>query len=374
MLGWVCTYTPEEVFATLGLESCRLYGDDRGEYSKADLEYLPVNFCPLGRACFNEGLAKGDPSLTGVVLATSCHAMVHLAGAFRYAGERRGREFSVHVLDLPRTYGGSDAAVRAFASTLRALAGRLSSFYGVAWDDGAFYGALQAHQSVRRLLRELYRLRMGQPENFRAAGLLEVVRAAVRIKKDEFLPVLEGVVNTLKGNESGEGRADDSLAAALLAGLRRRGSPRGPRLLVAGSPLPIAYLDLIEELGGNIVADDLCQGYRYCLPEVEEGPDPFLSLARGYLGRVPCPRMLAGKERFSYLLSLARKAGAQGVIYHALKFCDAYLYEYPLFRERFAEAGIPVLYLETEYRDVGLEQARTRIQAYLELLEERAGD
>lgn len=322
----------------------------------------------------NEGLAKGSASLTGVVLATSCHAMVHLASAFRYAGERRGREFFVHLLDLPRTCGGSDAAVRAFASALRDLAGRLSGFYGVAWDDGAFYGALQAHQSVRRLLRELYRLRMGQPENFRAAGLLEVVRAAVRVKKDEFLPVLEDILDALKGNGNGESRADGSPAAALLAGLRRRGSPRGPRLLVAGSPLPIAYLDLIEELGGNIVGDDLCQGYRYCLPEVEEGPDPFLSLARGYLGRVPCPRMLAGEERFSYLLSLARKAGAQGVIYHALKFCDAYLYEYPLFRERFAEAGIPVLYLETEYRDVGLEQARTRIQAYLELLGEQAGD
>lgn len=374
MLGWVCTYTPEEIFATLGLESCRLYGDDRGECSRADLEYLPVNFCPMARACFSEGLIKGNLSLTGVVLAASCHALVHLASAFRYAGERRGRGFFVHLLDLPRTSGDIDAAVRAFASSLRALTGRLSSFYGVAWDDGAFYRALQAHQSVRRLLRELYRLRTDQPENFRAAGLLEVVRVAVRAKKDEFLPILDSIVNALKGIENEGSRADGSPAAALLAGLRRRGSPRGPRLLVAGSPLPFAYLDLIEELGGNIVGDDLCQGYRYCLPEVEEGPDPFLSLARGYLGRVPCPRMLAAKERFSYLLSLARKAGARGIIYHALKFCDASLYEYPLFRERFAEAGIPVLYLETEYRDVGLEQARTRIQAYLELLGEQAGD
>lgn len=372
MLGWVCTYTPEEIFATLGLESYRLYGDDRGEYAKADLEYLPVNFCPLGRACLNEGMA--NPSLTGVVLAASCHALVHLASAFRYSGERRGKEFFVHLLDLPRTPDGNDAAVRAFASSLRAMAGRLSSFYGAAWDDGAFSEALRAHQRVRRLLRELYRLRRERPEDFRAAGLLEVVRAAGRAKKDEFHPILDGIVKALKGNKNGESRVDGSPAAALLAGLRRRGSPGGPRLLVAGSPLPFAYLDLIEELGGNIAGDDLCQGYRYCLTEVKEGPDPFISLAGGYLERVPCPRMLAGKERFSYLLSLARETGARGVIYHALKFCDASLYEYPLLRERFAEAGIPVLYLETEYRDVGLEQARTRIQAYLELLGEQAGD
>ena len=56
------------------------------------------------------------------------------------------------------------------------------------------------------------------------------------------------------------------------------------------------------------------------------------------------------------------------MVYHALKFCDASIYEYALLRNRFMEAGVPVLYLETEYRDAGLEQARTRIQAFLEVL------
>ena len=56
------------------------------------------------------------------------------------------------------------------------------------------------------------------------------------------------------------------------------------------------------------------------------------------------------------------------MVYHALKFCDACLYDYALLRNRFTEVGIPVLYLETEYRDAGLEQARTRIQAFLEML------
>ena len=57
------------------------------------------------------------------------------------------------------------------------------------------------------------------------------------------------------------------------------------------------------------------------------------------------------------------------MVYHALKFCDSSLYDYALLRSRFAAAGIPVLYLETEYREAGLEQARTRIQAFLELLD-----
>ena len=123
-----------------------------------------------------------------------------------------------------------------------------------------------------------------------------------------------------------------------------------------------------------MAGDDLCQSYRYCLPDVvggmdSGGEDLFLSVARGYLRRPACPRMLTGAARFTYLQELIRECRAQGVVYHALKFCDSSLYDYALLRSRFAEAGIPLLYLETEYRDAGLEQARTRIQAFLELLD-----
>ena len=67
--------------------------------------------------------------------------------------------------------------------------------------------------------------------------------------------------------------------------------------------------------------------------------------------------------------ALIRECRARGVVYHALKFCDSSLYDYALLRRSFVETGIPVLYLETEYREAGLEQARTRIQAFLELLD-----
>lgn len=368
MIGWVCSYTPEEIFAALGLKASRLCGDSQSAYPKADLEYLPVNFCPYGRSCLNEGIGREEPPFTGFVLAASCHALVHLANALKAAGVRRKREFFVHLLDIPRPSYGSEAAVQAFAASLRSLAGHLSSFYGVAWDNISFSRTVQAHQRVRRLLRRLYGMRTERPENFRSAGLLDIVRVASTSNKEEYLPVLESVVRALSDGAGLDEQVGDARAAALLAGLRRKGQAGAPRLLIAGAPLPPSYLDLIEELGGNIVGDDLCQGYRYSLPDVQEGDDPFVALARGYLGRVPCPRMLAGRERFAHLLSLAKDAGAQGIVYHALKFCDSTLYEYSLFREYSAEAGMPLLYLETEYRDTGLEQGRTRIQAFLEML------
>jgi benzoyl-CoA reductase/2-hydroxyglutaryl-CoA dehydratase subunit BcrC/BadD/HgdB len=432
MLGWVCTYTPEEIFTALGIESYRLCGADR---QVAAMRYLPVNLCPMARSCLDEAAdleAAGTP-LSGVVMAASCHALVHLANAFRHARGRDG--FLVHLLDIPRLLdlpGASglprparergaavpvrerEAAARVFAADMKDLAVKLSAWYGMPWDEAALAAAIETHRLVRELLQEIFRMRQRHPESFRAAGLLELVRRVGRTRKQELLPALQYLVACIqdgKGNAGvrveqentgiqgdradtgarngrknpgiGDGRAvagvGDGQAVAglpdgrMIAGLRRRGSPQGPRLLVAGSPLPFAYLDLIEELGGNIAGDDLCRGYRYCLPEVAaqggslQG-DPFLSLARGYLQRIPCPRMLNGRLRFAHLQGLVRECGARGVVYHALKFCDLSLYEYALLRSRFNAAGIPVLYLETEYRNAGLEQARTRIQAFLELL------
>jgi benzoyl-CoA reductase/2-hydroxyglutaryl-CoA dehydratase subunit BcrC/BadD/HgdB len=365
MLGWICAYTPEEIFSALGLDSFRLYGI--GQAAAASLSYFPANFCPLARGCFCEGEEMlRDSSLSGIVLTASCHALVHLANGFKDNACRQKRRLFVYLLDLPRTCGFRNRAARvSFSLSLRDLVRELSSFYGVTWDEGKFWNAVEEHRQVRSLLRRIYLFQQERPESLRAAGVLEAVRAAGRSKKSDFYPVLRSVVEGLLG---GEVPAPGSRAEKLLSGMRRRGSTGGPRLLVLGNSIPSVYLDLFEEMGADIVGDDLCQGYRYCLPEIAEEADPFAALARGYLERVPCPRMLSAGEYKEQLRKRLESCRPDGVVYHALKFCDSYLYQFPLIRQFLADEGLPVLYLETEYRGVGLEQARTRVQAFLEMV------
>lgn len=347
---------------TLGLTPCRLSGTDE---NRAADDYLPANFCPFARACLNEVLGVSGISLAGVVLTASCQGLLHLYNALGYFSRKREKRFFVHLLDLPR-WGSVKraAALQEFASSLRLFTEELRRYFGTEWSNALYLENLARLRQVRFLLRELYRFLREHPGRVRAAGVLELVRAAGRLPKEELIPLLLSAVRCLEGEipvPSG------SRVAGLLEKLRPRKPCAGPRLLLVGSPPPLSYVDLLEELGGAVVGDDFCQGYRYCLPEIEEGPDAFLSLARGYLERVPCPRMLAGQERFAYLSRLAKEWRVQGIIYHALKFCDSSLYEYVLLRDFFSREGIPVLYLETDYRSGGLEQARTRLQAFLEV-------
>jgi benzoyl-CoA reductase/2-hydroxyglutaryl-CoA dehydratase subunit BcrC/BadD/HgdB len=157
-------------------------------------------------------------------------------------------------------------------------------------------------------------------------------------------------------------------------------------LVLSGATLDDpALLALIEELGGQVVGDDLCNGERYfdtLVPEVEDPgaraadpdpdtglPDPWGALAERYLRRPPCPCKHSGLDvREKHLLSLATARGARGVIFVLKKFCDPHAWDYPPLAAALRTAGIPHLLLETEATTpVGV--LRTRIEAFLEMLE-----
>jgi len=68
------------------------------------------------------------------------------------------------------------------------------------------------------------------------------------------------------------------------------------------------------------------------------------------------------------LVEAVREKGARGVIYASLKFCDAYLYDFPRVQERLLKESIPVLRLESDYADGNTGQVLTRVEAFLEML------
>lgn len=128
------------------------------------------------------------------------------------------------------------------------------------------------------------------------------------------------------------------------------------------------YLRLIEEAGAVVVADDLCMGSRYFTGLVDgASSDPFEALARRYLTRPPCPKLMyPSAERIAHLQRMARQYRVEGVIYQSIKFCDNHAGVYTILRRGFEEMGLPVLQLEREYALSGAGQLKTRVQAFVE--------
>jgi predicted CoA-substrate-specific enzyme activase len=89
-----------------------------------------------------------------------------------------------------------------------------------------------------------------------------------------------------------------------------------------------------------------------------------LSYAVQLLGQLPCMRMCSSERRRREIEALAQRS--DGLIYHTVKFCDLYSYEYASVQN---EKRIPVLKMETDFSTQAAGQMETRVEAFLESLE-----
>lgn len=74
------------------------------------------------------------------------------------------------------------------------------------------------------------------------------------------------------------------------------------------------------------------------------------------------------EERVRRMVKVADEVSADGIVFCSPKFCDPCVYDIPIMSERLRERAIPFLWLEHDYEWSGLEQLRSRVQAFFELI------
>ena len=144
----------------------------------------------------------------------------------------------------------------------------------------------------------------------------------------------------------------------------------GPNLAVGDYKV----IDLIEECGAAIVAEEFCEGVRHYWESVEETSGDLLSaLGRRYLTRrVPCAfQMPSVKVRVDFIKNLAQEFKVDGVIWYQLKNCETYNAEAFYANKKLKEAGIPFLKIESEYDPGERGGLGTRIETFVETMERR---
>ncbi len=339
-VGWFCAYTPVELIEAAGLLPVRLFGD--GADSDEGNALLHPATCPYLRACLAAAQRGSGPHM--LVFANSCDGMRRLHDAWNHFLHP---DFCF-LLDLPRRVDW--AGVGLYYRDLLRLKDALESLTGNPITAEALRRAVGVWETARRALRDS------------VDGLegVERVRRSIALQEE--------------GPAAGFG---DAGAAA--------GSPAGQ---VAGTPVVVTgniiraegLLSLMEEAGCRLVGADICSGDRFFqdlgLAEADlDGlavDDILKCLAGRYLARIPCPRMADSSRRHEHLLETVRATGAYGVIYVSIKFCDAFIYDFPRLREALDAASIPVLMLESDYSDQHEGQLLTRIEAFLEILRDSA--
>jgi benzoyl-CoA reductase/2-hydroxyglutaryl-CoA dehydratase subunit BcrC/BadD/HgdB len=281
--------------------------------------------------------------LEGVVLVNSCDGLRRLYDAWRLYAKTP----HVYLVDLPRVVTRS--APHHFRETLARFKGQLEEGFGVSISEGAIEEAISISNSGRRLLKELYDLRKSRNLSISGSQVMDLVKGDMVLPKEEYMGLLEKLVQELEE------------AAVPRTNL--------PRVMITGSLLEDPGIaDLVEEAGGEVVSDDLCTGSRYFWDCIEGDGDPLVSISRHYLCKIPCARMMDSNRRLDHVMDLVADFKVHGVICYTLKFCDTFLYDIPLLKKRLDAENIPSLFLDSDYTPGTMGRLKTRIEAFLELL------
>jgi benzoyl-CoA reductase subunit C len=347
VVGYFCSSVPEEIISAAGLLPVRIRATGSTETDLADA-YFRSTTCSFARHCFDTALRGGYGFADGVVWANTCDVIRRLYDNWK---DEIDTPF-LQILSLPKKTGEKQVAW--YRQELENLKEALEGHFGVEIRDERLWESIILHNETRRLQRELYDLRKGEQPPITGAESLAVMIAGTAMPKEAYNQSLEELLDEL-----GQGQGDEH---------------SGARLMIEGSMLDDpAYVKVIEDLGGLVVTDSLCFGSRIMWNDVDETvADPLEALARYHLGGRPsCARMIGEHpQRLGYIKDMIRDFRVDAVVSERLMFCDISGYEQFLLGSDFKADGIPYLQLDREYMLGGVGQMRTRVQAFLESIEE----
>jgi len=273
------------------------------------------------------------------------------------AWEILAADVPMHVMDLPQMKRVKD--VKAWAEEIVEFKRVVEKFTGNEVSAESLADAIRLINDKRRALARLYEFRKNENVPISGRDVLLISQIAFYDDPERFTQMTNQLCDELEKRVAGG------------VSVCQKGSKR---IMLTGTPMAIPNWKLhqiIETSGGIVVCEETCTGTRYFENLVEENEttvaDQINALAERYMN-INCACFTPNLGRVDDILRLAKEYNVDGIIDVNLKFCNLYDTEGYLVEKAMQEAGIPVLGLETDYTDSDAQQLRTRVSAFIEML------
>ena len=343
VIGTRCLYVPEEIVWAAGMLPFPVYGT--AEAVRLSDAYFQSCSCEFVRNVFDHALEGHFKFLDGLAFSNTCDSLRKLFDMWRIYLPGT----PLYIVNNPQKLGEAGNHDY-FVEELRRFKGWVEERAGRAVTDAQIREAITLYDRTRQLLRELYSLRQEPSPRLTGEEAFKAALACSILPRDQANPLLE----------------------KLLAEVRARPASKrtGPRILVTGSLLDHpALIRMIEDEGGVVVADDLCTTSRLFWHQVGSEGDPIEALYRFHNRRPLCACMHPLEARLDFLGAMAKEFDAAAAIHFNLKYCHPFLYDTPLVQKSLEAQGLQVHVLEVGHDLSGHGQLRTRIQAFIEMLD-----
>lgn len=318
MLGYVCKYAPVEVFISMGVAIERIEPEVTN-FTQADTLMHP-NVCAFAKAVL-EAVSMGD--YEGVILTNCCDSIRRLYDTLT----KHYPDKFFYLMDVPRKV--NEFAIGLYEKHLLEMIRAYENFSGRKFEVAELHKLLQASSKA-------------------AAG------GSLRDSSQAAMPVVA------------HASPQTVIPVAAYASPQKSSGNQQLHLGILGARCSETILDLLRERNIDILFDFTCTGLSRSF-KIDD-LNPLSSYCAEILYQFPCMRMVKAADRTSYLEGFTDRL--DGILYHTIKFCDNYSFEYADLKSTLT---VPLLPVETDSTKQSIGQIRTRVEAFIEELEQKKG-
>ena len=342
-VGIMPVYCPEEIVHAAGYLPIGMWGAQKKQISKART-YLPPFACSIMQSVMELQLEGVYDDLEAVIFSVPCDTL-------KCMSQKWNRPVPAIVFTHPQNRKIAKDAANVFArEEFNIVKEKLEDILDVHISNKAIKNSIAVYNENRAACREFSDV---------AAEYAAVVTPSDRhavIKARWFM----------------EKSRHTALVKELIAALKAEPAPefKGKKIIVTGIQVePYDVLDIFQENGFAIVADDLAQETRNFRQDVPDDDDALMALARAWNEFDGCSLATdANKPKGQMIIDAVKKYGADAVVVCMMKFCDPEEFDYPILLQEFEAAGVKNLYIEIDQESTAFEQVNTRIQTFAEIL------
>ena len=352
VFGTFCVYVPDEVIMAANGIVTGLCGGSQFWVPGGEA-VLPKSTCPLIKASVGARLGRTCPFFRIAdmyVGETTCDGK-------KKAYEILGEDVPMYVMDVPQMKRPED--IIKWKQEIAAFAKRVEEFTGNEITPEKLGAAIHLANEKRKALQRVYDCRKSEYLPISGRDALLMMQISFFDDPARCAEMCNRLADEL------EQRIRDHVSIV----------PVGTkRILVTGTPMAVPNWKLhhiIETSGAAVVCEEMCTGTRYFENLVDESKttldEQFMALSERYM-KTNCACFTPNTGRIDDILRMVEEYKVDGVIDCSLKFCCLYDTEKYQVSRALKKAGVPVLSLETDYTDTDAEQLRTRIGAFIEML------
>ena len=358
--AFTCENLPEPLMNLGNSFSVRLFAPNSGSLDIATY-YMTNLLCETSRALLERAIEGGFNFADCLIAADGCTMMNRAAENMHllHTMDEGKKNFFYEFMEIPLKADENGVELLVLQCRNHILK-PLHEKYGIDISDEAILKAVEEHNHVCRLIRELGEFRKEDDPRITGYELAVLTLATYVAPKYLVIDKLEETLEEIKHREPD-------------------GKKWRARVMVVGSEVDdVAFIKLIEDCGTYVCADRYCfggfPGREPIVIDPESDEDALTQVCRHYVYWGNCPRMMNMDKvygRKKYVADLAKEYKADGIIYEQVKFCDPWAYERMLGSHMLREDyGFPVLSVDRPYNIAsGAGQMRTRVQAFVESIE-----